>query len=87
MLYCIPKLPQPCIQYDAANVTQLNAFLIENGGVKAQIEDSGKAQILTKIRDEQRFVYCLPGSWVRCFAPGQFTASSNAFFLENFQLV
>ena len=84
MSYCRPKFGQPVIKY--TDKATLDAFLIRNGGSGARYEDS-KAHIVTRIKGKDCVVWAVPGSWVRCWEPGQFGVIPSKVFDQEYEVV
>lgn len=86
-MICKPIVGWPCFQWDGRQKDELNAFLKANGGNEARVDEKGRAEILTIFKNESRFIYAVPGSWIRALDKCQFTACTDRRFRECYELV
>lgn len=85
--HCRLKQPTPCIQYRESEKQALIDFILANGGTAPDFKEKGKAMVPTKVKEDTRFCYVMPGSWLRCMGPGQFSAVASWQFNELYELV
>lgn len=87
MQFCKPRTGQACFFYQGeSSQARLDEFLKTCGGTASKLEGV-KAVFVTVVKGEPRHIYAMPGSWVRCLGPAQFTAMSGQKFQQQYELV